>query len=57
MSHAECSVVLSRPADFVHGHRIPLIESPRPWRTEGHHLVLHHYSGVRSTRAGAPHVL
>lgn len=57
MSHADCSVVLSRPADFVHGRRIPSIEPPRPWRSEGHHLALHHYYGVRSTRAGAPHVL
>lgn len=31
MTHADCSVVLSRPVDFVHGHRAPSIEPPRLW--------------------------
>lgn len=44
VNEAECSVVLVRPVDFVHGHRTPSIEPPRMWTGETHHLMMHHYS-------------
>ena len=43
MTHADCSVVLARPIDFVHGVRTPAIEPPKAWKSEGHHLQMHHY--------------
>jgi nucleotide-binding universal stress UspA family protein len=43
MSSADCSVVLSRPIDFVHGVRTPSIEPPKMWKSEGHRLQMHHY--------------
>jgi nucleotide-binding universal stress UspA family protein len=43
LADAECSVVLSRPIDFVHGKRTPTIEPPRLWKSERHHLQMHHY--------------
>lgn len=46
VNQAECSVVLVRPVDFVHGHRTPSIEPPRTWTGETHHLMMHHYSAA-----------
>lgn len=43
VSNAECSVVLVRPVDFVHGARIPSVDPPRAFKSGGHHLQLHHY--------------
>jgi hypothetical protein len=43
MTHADCSVVLSRPIDFVHGRRTPSIEAPRMFESERQHLEPHHY--------------
>jgi nucleotide-binding universal stress UspA family protein len=43
MTHADCSVVLARPIDFVHGVRIPVVEPPRTWDNDGYHLQMHHY--------------
>lgn len=57
MTHADCSVVLSRPVDFVHGHRTPSIEPPRIGPTEPHHLTMHHYYSSRPPPESPPHVL
>lgn len=43
MTHADCSVVLSRPLYFAHARRTPQIEPPRPFKTEPFHLQMHHY--------------
>lgn len=43
MTRADCSVVLVRPVDFVHGHRTPSVEPPRMWESPPHHLQMHHY--------------
>lgn len=56
-THADCSVVLSRPVDFVHGHRTPSIEPPKMWKSESHHLTMHHYYGRQSEPTHPPHVL
>lgn len=39
MAHADCSVILARPFDLVHGVRTP----PTTWRSEGYQLQMHHY--------------
>lgn len=57
MTRAECSVVLSRPVDFVHGRRTPTIEPPRMGPTEEHHLQRHHYYEYRAPTNVMPHVL
>jgi nucleotide-binding universal stress UspA family protein len=57
MTHADCSVVLSRPVDFVHGRRTPSIEPPKMWHSEPHHLTMHHYYSGRPAPNVMPHVL
>lgn len=43
MTHADCSVALVRPVDFLHGRRTPSIEPPKMWDSEQHRLQMHHY--------------
>lgn len=43
LSHADCSVALVRPVDFVHGKRTPSIEPPKMWDAGEHRLQMHHY--------------
>lgn len=43
MAHADCSVVLARPVEFVHGMKTPSVEPPRSWKGDGYHLQMHHY--------------
>jgi nucleotide-binding universal stress UspA family protein len=57
MTHADCSVVLARPIDFVHGHRIPSVEPPKAWSTEPHHLETHRYYSTSAGPKVMPHVL
>lgn len=57
VGQAECSVVLSRPVDFVHGQRTPSIEPPKRWKSEPRHLTMHHYYGRQSDPKHPPHVL
>lgn len=57
MTHADCSVVLSRPIDFVHGHRTPTIEPPSVRPSETHHLQPHHYYTAAAAPKTMPHVL
>lgn len=57
MTHADCSVVLSRPIDFVHGHRTPTIEPPKSWTSESHHLQPHRYYTTAAAPKTMPHVL
>lgn len=57
MTHADCSVVLSRPVDFVHGHRTPSIEPPKMWESKPHHLPMHHYYSRPTGCTNPPHML
>jgi len=43
LNQADCSVVLVRPVDFVHGQRTPSIEPPKMWDGGQHRLQMHHY--------------